>query len=198
VHADDPAFQHPTKPIGPFFSPQEADELHKSLGWHMVEDSGRGLRYVVPSPKPRRVLDLELIADLARQGVAVIAAGGGGIPMVKRADGSFAGVPAVVDKDLTSALLAIELEAGTLMILTAVSRVAIHFGTPKQKALDKVTASELEGYRAEKHFAAGSMGPKVEAALKFIAAGGRRAIIAHLDEAADALAGKAGTHVVPG
>jgi carbamate kinase len=198
VHADDPAFQHPTKPIGPFFSPQEADELQKSLGWHMVEDSGRGWRYVVPSPKPRRVLDLELIADLARQGVAVIAAGGGGIPMVKRADGSFAGVPAVVDKDLTSALLAIELEAGTLMILTAVSRVAIHFGTPKQKALDKVTASELEGYRAEKHFAAGSMGPKVEAALKFIAAGGRRAIIAHLDEAADALAGKAGTHVVPG
>jgi len=198
VHEDDPAFQHPTKPIGPFFSPQEAAELHKSLGWQMVEDSGRGWRYVVPSPRPRGVLDLELISDLASRGVAVIAAGGGGIPMVKRADGSYAGVPAVVDKDLTSALLATELGAGTLMILTAVSRVAIHFGTPRQKALDTVTAGELEAYRAEKHFAAGSMGPKVEAALKFVAAGGKRAIIAHLDEAADALAGKAGTHVVPG
>ncbi|MGH8764829.1 MAG: carbamate kinase, partial [Burkholderiales bacterium] len=155
-------------------------------------------RYVVPSPRPRRILDLQLIADLAAQGVAVIAAGGGGIPMVKRADGSYAGIPAVVDKDLTSALLATELNASTLMILTAVSRVAVNFGTPKQMALETVAASELEGYRVEGHFAAGSMGPKVDAALRFVAAGGQRAIIAHLDEAADALAGKAGTHVVPG
>ena len=202
VHEDDPAFQHPTKPIGPFFSQKEADELHRTLGWHMVEDSGRGWRYVVPSPRPRAILDLELISSLAAQGIAVIAAGGGGIPMVKRADGSYAGIPAVVDKDLTSALLATELNATTLMMLTAVSRVAIHFGTPRQTSLETVTASELEGYRAEKHFAAGSMGPKVEAALRFLAAGAhvakRRAIIAHLDEAADALAGKAGTHVVPG
>src|SRR6185369_10670226 len=191
VNEDDPAFQNPTKPIGPFFSAQEADDLHKTLGWHMVEDAGRGWRYVVPSPKPRRILELELIASLCEQGIAVIAAGGGGIPMVKRADGSYAGIPAVIDKDLTSALLATELNASTLMMLTAVSRVAIHFGTPKQKSLDKVTASELESYRAEKHFAAGSMGPKVDGALRFIAAGGKRAIIAHLDEAADALAGKA-------
>lgn len=198
VHEDDPAFQHPTKPIGPFFSAQEAKELETSLGWHMVEDAGRGWRYVVPSPKPRRILELELIASLCAQGVAVIAAGGGGIPMVKRADGSYAGIPAVIDKDLTSAQLATELGAGTLMILTAVSKVAIHFGKPKQKSLDRVTASELEDYSAEGHFAAGSMGPKVKAALNFIAAGGRRAIIAHLDEAADAYAGKAGTHVVPG
>jgi carbamate kinase len=118
--------------------------------------------------------------------------------MVKRADGSYAGIPAVIDKDLTSAHLATELEADTLMILTAVSKVAIHYGKPKQTALGTVTAGELEGYSAEGHFAAGSMGPKVKAALNFVAAGGRRAIIAHLDEAADALAGKAGTHVVQG
>jgi len=180
------------------FSASEAKELGSTLGWNMVEDAGRGWRYVVPSPRPRRILELELIASLASQGIAVIAAGGGGIPMVKRADGSYAGIPAVVDKDLTSALLASELGAGTLMILTAVERVAINFGKPKQRALEKVTASELEGFSAEGHFAAGSMGPKVKAALNFLAAGGQRAIIAHLDQAADALAGKAGTHVVPG
>jgi len=198
VNEDDPAFQNPTKPIGPFFSAQEADDLHKTLGWHMVEDAGRGWRYVVPSPKPRRILELELIASLCEQGIAVIAAGGGGIPMVKRADGSYAGIPAVIDKDLTSALLASELGASTLMILTAVERVAINFGKPRQRALEKVTATELQGFSAEGHFAAGSMGPKVKAALNFLAAGGQRAIIAHLDQAADALAGKAGTHVVAG
>jgi len=198
VNGDDEAFTNPTKPIGPFFSAKEAEDLHKSLGWQMVEDSGRGWRYVVPSPRPRAILDLELIETLCRQGMVVIAAGGGGIPMVKRADGSYAGVPAVVDKDLTSALLATELQAPTLMILTAVSRVAINFGKPGQRSLETVTASELEGHRAEGHFAAGSMGPKVDAALRFVAAGGRRAIIAHLDEAGDALAGKSGTHVVPG
>ena len=198
VNADDEAFTKPTKPIGPFFSAAEAEELQRSLGWHMVEDSGRGWRYVVASPQPRRVLELDLIASLAKQGVAVIAAGGGGIPMVLRADGSYSGVPAVVDKDLTSSLLAVELAADALLILTAVSRVAINFRKPDQRDLETVSASELDALRKEGHFAEGSMGPKVKAALRFVAAGGKRAIIAHLDEAADALAGKAGTHVVPG
>jgi len=198
VNADDEAFQHPSKPIGPFFSAAEAAEMQRAHGWHMVEDAGRGWRYVVPSPAPRQILDIDLIAKLAKEGVVVIAAGGGGIPMVLRADGSYGGVPAVVDKDLSSALLASQLGYDTLLILTAVQRVALDFGKPGQRALDKVTASELEGYQKEGHFAAGSMGPKVKAALRFVAAGGKRAIIAHLDEAADALAGKAGTHVVHG
>ena len=198
VDADDEAFSKPTKPIGPFFSEAEAAEMRRAHGWNMVEDSGRGWRYVVASPQPRRVLELDLIADLCRQGVVVIAAGGGGIPMVLRADGSYGGVPAVIDKDLTSALLATRLDADALLILTGVPRVAVHFGKPAQRDLESVTASALEGYRREGHFADGSMGPKVKAALRYLAAGGRRAIIAHLDQAADAIAGRAGTHVVPG
>jgi carbamate kinase len=198
VRADDEGFAKPTKPIGPFFSEAEAQELRRSLGWNMVEDAGRGWRYVVPSPQPRSILDLELIAGLARQGVVVIAAGGGGIPMVLRADGSYGGVPAVIDKDLTSALLASELNYETLLILTAVSRIAVDFRKPAQRDLETVTASELDALRRQGHFADGSMGPKVKAALRFLAAGGKRAIIGHLDEAADALAGKAGTQVLPG
>jgi carbamate kinase len=198
VDADDPAFSNPTKPIGPFFSAEEARNLHQALGWTMMEDAGRGWRYVVPSPRPRAILERELISSLAAQGVVVIAAGGGGIPMVLRADGSYGGVPAVIDKDLTSALLAAEMGADALLILTAVARVAAHFRQPRQRELETVSASELEGYRRDGHFAKGSMGPKVQAALRYIAAGGKRAIIAHLDQAADAIAGKAGTHVVPG
>ena len=198
VSADDPAFSTPTKPIGPFFSAEEAENLHRTLGWTMMEDAGRGWRYVVPSPRPKAILELELISSLAAQGIVVIAAGGGGIPMVRRADGSYGGVPAVIDKDLTSALLAAELEADALLILTAVARISIDFRKPRQRELETVTASELDGYRREGHFAEGSMGPKVQAALRYLASGGKRAIIAHLDQAADALAGKAGTHVVPG
>jgi carbamate kinase len=197
VDPDDDAFQRPTKPIGPFFSAAEAADMTRAHGWNMVEDAGRGWRYVVPSPRPRRILDLDLIAGLAKQGVAVIACGGGGIPMVLRADGSYGGVPAVIDKDLTSALLASALGMDTLLILTAVARVAVDFRKPAQRDLETVTATELEGYRREGQFADGSMGPKVQAALKFIAGGGKRAIIAHLDQAVDALAGKAGTQVVP-
>lgn len=198
VNEGDEAFTHSTKPVGPFFSAEEAAELKRTLGWNMVEDAGRGWRYLVPSPRPRRILDLDLIAGLARQGVVVIAAGGGGIPMVRRPDGSYAGVPAVVDKDLASALLAAELHYDTLLILTAVPRVLVHFRTAREHAIESVSAAELQALHREGHFAEGSMGPKVRAALDFLAAGGRRAIIAHLDQAADALAGAAGTHVLPG
>ncbi len=198
VNADDEAFGHPTKPIGPFFSAAEAAEMARAHGWNMVEDAGRGWRYVVPSPQPRAILDIDLIAGLAKQGMVVIAAGGGGIPMVLRADGSYGGVPAVVDKDFTSALLARELEYEALLILTAVERVAVNFRKPQQRDLETVTATELEAFQRDGHFAEGSMGPKVKAALRFLGAGGKRAIIAHLDQAADAFAGKAGTHVVAG
>jgi carbamate kinase len=195
VSADDPAFGNPSKPIGPFFSEEEAHSLERSMGWNMMEDAGRGWRYIVPSPRPRAILELDLISFLASQGVIVIAAGGGGIPMVHRADGSYAGIPAVVDKDLTSALLAHQLGADTLLILTAVEKVAIRFGKPDMQQLDRVDAKELEAFRKEGHFGKGSMAPKVDAALNFLAHGGRRAVIAHLDQAAEALAGTAVTQV---
>jgi carbamate kinase len=198
VDAADPAFRNPSKPIGPFFSADEARNLEAQLGWTMMEDAGRGWRYIVPSPRPRKILDLDLIEALYEQGIAVIAAGGGGIPVIHRPDRSHQGIPAVIDKDLTSALLANQLGIDTLMILTAVSKVAVNFGRRNQRALDTVTASDLKGYQAEGHFGKGSMGPKIEAALSFIAGGGRRAIIAHLDEALPALEGKTGTHVTAG
>lgn len=198
VNPDDEAFGRPTKPIGPFFQEAEAAQLARELGWNMMEDAGRGWRYVVPSPQPREILDLEVIAALARQGVVVIAAGGGGIPMVHRPDGSYSGVPAVIDKDMTSALLANALGIDTLLILTAVPRVALHFRTPRERLLETVTASELATWLAEGHFGEGSMRPKIEASLRFLADGGRRAVIAHLDDAERALAGESGTHIVPG
>jgi len=198
VDADDPAFQNPSKPIGPFFTAKEARDLEAQLGWTMMEDAGRGWRYIVPSPRPRRILDIDLIASLSEQGIAVIAAGGGGIPVVQRADRSHQGVPAVIDKDLTSALLANQLGIGTLMLLTAVSKVSVNFGKPDQRPLDTVTAGELKELQAAGHFAKGSMGPKIEAALSFIAGGGRHVIIAHLEEALPALQGETGTHVIAG
>ena len=198
VDEDDPGFQNPSKPIGPFFSEAEARELERDLGWTMMEDAGRGWRYLVPSPRPRRILDLELIESLAAQGIAVIAGGGGGIPVVERADRSHAGVAAVIDKDLTSALLANQLGFDTLMILTAVPRVAVDYGKPAQRDLETVTTAELSAFQAEGHFAKGSMGPKVDAALRFIAGGGRRAVIAHLDQALEGIEGRGGTQVLPG
>jgi carbamate kinase len=198
VDPEDPAFRNPSKPIGPFFSAEEARDLETQLGWTMMEDAGRGWRYVVPSPRPRKILDIDLIDSLFEQGIAVIAAGGGGIPVVHRADRSHQGIAAVIDKDLTSALLANQLGIDTLMILTAVAKVSVNFGRKNQRALDQVSAADLKGYQAEGHFAKGSMGPKIEAALSFIAGGGKRAIIAHLDEALPALKGETGTHVVAG
>jgi carbamate kinase len=198
VDAQDPAFRNPSKPIGPFFSAAEARDLETQLGWTMMEDAGRGWRYVVPSPRPRKILDIDLIESLYEQGIAVIAAGGGGIPVVHRADRSHQGIAAVIDKDLTSALLANQLGIETLMILTAVSKVAVNFGKKNQKSLDVVKASDLKALQAEGHFAKGSMGPKIEAALSFMAGGGQRAVIAHLEEALPALRGETGTHVVAG
>jgi carbamate kinase len=195
VDAQDPAFQHPSKPIGPFFEADEAREYEKK-GWRMMQDAGRGWRHCVASPEPRAVVNLQVIQTLLDAGTVVIAGGGGGIPVVRGANGDWQGVQAVVDKDLTSALLARSLGIPDLLILTAVDRVAVDFNTPRQRFLDRVTLAEMKEYQRAGHFARGSMGPKVEAAIRHLEAGGRRAIIAHLERALPALAGETGTHVV--
>jgi carbamate kinase len=197
VDPDDPAFANPTKPVGPFFGEEEARRLAQELGWMMKEDAGRGWRHVVPSPKPRHVCDISLVQVLARRGTVVIAAGGGGIPVVRGPKGVRRGVEAVIDKDLTSAHMANVLGIGVLMILTAVRRVAIHYGKPNQRELDRVTLGELRRLHAEGHFPPGSMGPKIDAAIRFLEGGGERVIIGHIEEAMAALKGESGTHVVP-
>jgi carbamate kinase len=196
VDADDPAFENPSKPVGPFFNAEEAKRIGAELGWLMKEDSGRGWRHVVPSPKPKHVCDVSLVQVLARRGTIVIACGGGGIPVVRESKGVRRGVAAVIDKDLTSAHMANVLGIETMMILTAVPRVAIHFGTPQQKFLDRVSLPELRRLQAAGHFPPGSMGPKIEATIRFLESGGERVIIAHIDQAMAALRGETGTHIV--
>ena len=197
VDPDDPAFTNPSKPIGPFFEEEEAKKIAQELGWLMKEDAGRGWRHVVPSPKPQHVCDISLVQILARRGTVVIAGGGGGIPVVRGPNGVRHGVPAVIDKDLTSAHMANVLGIETLMILTAVSKVAIHFGTSKEEYLDRVTLREVRAYQEAGHFPAGSMGPKIDAAIRFLKGGGERVIIGKIDEAMQALNGESGTRIVP-
>ena len=197
VDADDPAFASPSKPIGPFFSQSEAREF-EAKGWEMMEDAGRGWRHRVPSPEPREVINLRVIEALLAAGAVVIAGGGGGIPVVRGPRGAWQGVQAVVDKDLTSALLAASLGIPDLLILTAVERVAVNYGTPQQKFLSQISLDDLKKLQRAGHFAKGSMGPKIDAAIRHLEAGGRRAIIGHLSKAAAALAGESGTHVVRG
>jgi carbamate kinase len=195
VNPDDPAFQHPTKPVGSFYSERDAQDIAKKLGWTMKEDAGRGWRYVVPSPKPQHIVDISLIDTIASSGAVVIAGGGGGIPVVRNADGTRRGVEAVIDKDLSSALMARVLDVSTLLILTAVDKVYVRFGTPAQQALEHITIDELTDWHNRGEFSDGSMGPKVEACINFINGGGTRAVIAHLDEAEAALNGEAGTQI---
>lgn len=197
VEADDAAFAAPSKPIGPFFAEREAREF-EAKGWQMMEDAGRGWRHCVASPEPREVINLHAIEALLDSGAVVVAGGGGGIPVVRDARGDWQGVQAVVDKDLTSALLAASLGIPDLLILTSVERVAVDYGKPAQRFLAEVSLRELKELRRAGHFARGSMGPKIEAAIRHLEAGGRRAIIGHLERAADALAGASGTHVVRG
>ena len=196
VDPDDPAFENATKPIGPFFSEEEAEQLGRELHWLMAEDAGRGWRHVVPSPKPRHIVDISLIQVLARRGTVVIAGGGGGIPVVRGPKGVRHGVAAVIDKDLTSAHMANVLGMELMMILTAVPNVAVNFGKPNQAALHTVRLRELKALHAESQFPVGSMGPKIEAAIQFLEGGGERAIIGHLDEAMPALRGETGTQIV--
>ena len=196
VDPDDPAFADPSKPVGPFFDEQEADAVARELGWMMKEDSGRGWRHVVPSPPPRHIVDISLIRILARRGTVVIAGGGGGIPVVRGAKGVRHGVSAVIDKDLTSAHMANVLEIGMLAILTAVPKVAINFGKPNQSWLDAVSLSELKELKQLGHFPPGSMGPKIDAAIRFLEGGGERVVIGHLNEAMAAISGETGTHIM--
>jgi carbamate kinase len=196
VDPGDPAFADPTKPIGPFFTQEQAEKLSRELGWLMKEDAGRGWRHVVPSPRPRHIVDISLIQVLARRGTIVIAGGGGGIPVVRGPKGIRTGIAAVIDKDLTSAHMANVLGIDQLLMLTATPKVAVDFGRPTQRWLDRVTLREIKALRGEGHFPAGSMGPKIDAAIRFLEGGGERAIIAHLEEAMPALGGETGTHIV--
>jgi len=198
VDPDDPEFDDPSKPIGPFFTEEDAVRLSDELGWLMKEDAGRGWRHVVPSPKPRHVCDISLVQTLARRGTVVIAAGGGGIPVIRGPKGGRRGVAAVIDKDLTSAHMANVLGIEVMVILTAVPKVAINFGTPDQQELDRVSLGALRALQAEGHFPPGSMGPKIDAAIRFLEGGGQRVIIGRLDQAMAALKGETGTHIVPG
>ena len=197
VERDDPAFQSPSKPIGPFLSKEQAEERRDRLGWKILDDAGRGWRRLVASPRPTRVVQRLMIRDSARAGHIVVACGGGGIPIVRRqADNDYEGVEAVIDKDLTSSVLAAEIGAELLIILTDVPQVYVHYGKPEQKALGAVTLEEIEKLQAEGHFAKGSMGPKVEAIVNFLKAGGKRGLITSPARLADAMDGRAGTHFI--
>lgn len=193
VDENDPAFKKPTKPIGAFYSKEEAEKIHAEKGYTMVEDAGRGYRQVVPSPKPVDVIEKETVKALVDNDNVVITVGGGGIPVIKK-DGKLIGVPAVIDKDFASAKVAELLDADMLVILTAVDRVAINFGKPNQQLIEKMTVAEAEKYCEEGHFAPGSMLPKVKAAISFAQNGGT-AIIASLERAAEAIKGESGTKI---
>jgi carbamate kinase len=196
VSADDPAMGAPTKPVGPFMSQREAQARRDDEGWHIVEDAARGWRRVVPSPLPLEIVEERVICDLIGRGMLVIALGGGGIPVV-RENGRLRGVAAVIDKDRASALLATRLKVHQLIISTDTDRIYLDFKTPRQRALEYVTAAELRGHYEAGHFAPGNMGPKVEAALSFVEHGGREAIITRYEQLVDAVHDRAGTHILP-
>lgn len=193
VDAADPAFQKPTKPIGAFYNKEEAEELAATKGYTMKEDAGRGYRRVVASPIPQKIIEIGEVKKLWKDTI-VVTCGGGGIPVVEKEDGSLEGIAAVIDKDYAAELLAEEVDADILMILTEVEKVAINWGKPNQENLSHMSLAEAEKYVEEGHFAPGSMLPKVKAAMKFVSANpGKKAIITSLDKAIDALKGQTGT-----
>ncbi|USN98876.1 MAG: carbamate kinase [Phycisphaeraceae bacterium] len=196
VDRDDPAFKHPTKPVGPFLTEAEARRREREWGWSIIEDSGRGWRRVVPSPMPIKVIQRKMIREAALQGHIVIACGGGGIPVYKTDGKDYAGVEAVIDKDRTSGVLAKGIEADLLIILTAVDGAYLHFGTPDQTPLGAVTLAECARYIADGEFPKGSMGPKVEAVHDFLLAGGSRGLVTSPPKLREALQGEAGTHFI--
>ena len=197
VDPDDPAFARPNKPVGSFLDEATARSRAEQLGWDIVQDSGRGWRRVVASPRPRRILEAETIARVLHGGAVVVAAGGGGIPVAVAADGTVKGVEAVIDKDLASSLLARYLGAELLLIPTGVPRVAIGFGTPSERGLDSITLAEVRRYADSGEFGAGSMQPKVEAVAEFVAATpGATGVIGAPTEIAEILAGRSGTRIV--
>jgi carbamate kinase len=197
VDPEDPSFDNPTKPIGPFMSEAEARQHAENDGWEITKDSNRGWRRVVPSPAPIEIIELPAIRTLLDSGALVVAAGGGGIPVIYKPDGSLRPRPAVIDKDAASCLLAKSLGAQVLIFSTDVDRAALNFGTPEEIMIDFMTASECRKYLDEGHFAVGSMRPKIEAALAFIEAGGKEVIITRPHSLAEAMRGDHGTHIVP-
>jgi len=197
VDRTDPGFRKPTKPIGPFYTRYRAEYLMKRQGWLMVEDSGRGYRKVMPSPKPRSVLALPAIRECLRQGWVVIAGGGGGIPVYRNDEGRLKGVEAVIDKDYTAGLMASELGADLFVILTSVDQVFLNFGRPDQVRAERLTLSEARHHLREGQFPAGSMGPKIETAMAFVEKTGREVIVTSVEKLREALAAEAGTRVVP-
>ena len=196
VEQDDPAFGAPTKPVGPFLSKEEAEQRQREFGWVIREEVNRGWRRVVPSPRPGKVIQRHMIRESVQEGHIVVAAGGGGIPIVRSDDNDYQGVEAVIDKDLTSSVLATDVGAHLLIILTAVDAVYLNFGQPNQSPLGAVTLSECQRYVDDGHFPAGSMGPKVEAIHGFLRRGGRRGLITSPAKLDDALKGEAGTHFI--
>jgi len=193
VDPNDAAFKRPTKPIGPFFTRYRAEALERDLGWTMREDAGRGWRHVVPSPRPLRILNIATIRYMLSGADVVIAAGGGGIPVVRGRDGQWRGVEAVIDKDYASALLAAELRADLFVVLTGVAKVALDFGQPTQRFVDRLSVDEAQRHLAEGQFPAGSMGPKIEAAIQFVRASGKSVLITDVEHLRDALEGREGT-----
>lgn len=197
VSADDPAFANPSKPIGPFYKRREAELLAAEKGWTIVEDCGRGYRRVVPSPVPLDIVEWRAIERAIASGAIVIACGGGGIPVVRCPDGTLRGVEAVIDKDRASSVLARELRADMLVILTGVEKVALNFGKPDQRDLDVLSVGEAKTYLAQGEFAPGSMGPKIEAAIEFLEAGGQEVVITRPELLPEARKGRRSTRIIP-
>ena len=194
VDEDDPSLSHPTKPIGPYYTEDEAKQMEKD-GIKMIKQP-RGWRMVVPSPDPQRIVESHIIRQMLDDGIIVIASGGGGMPVVEKEGWGLTGLEAVVDKDLASERLAEAIDADLLLILTEVEKVFLNFGTPDQKALDKVTLNELKKYYKEGQFPEGSMAPKILSAIRFLEAGGRKVIISHVDKGWEAVQEKTGTRIV--
>ena len=198
VDRDDPAFQHPTKPVGSFMDAVTAKRKRDEDHWQVVEDAGRGWRRVVPSPLPRRIIELEAIVDLIQEGFLVICAGGGGIPVYENDRGELAGLEAVIDKDYAASLLASGLRADLLLIATSVERVALDYNKPSQRWLETITVSEAKRYLSEGYFPEGSMGPKIQAVIWFLEDGGGEALITNPENLERALAGETGTRIKRG
>jgi carbamate kinase len=198
VDKNDPAFKHPTKPIGSFMDEAEAKRRESEQGWTVVEDAGRGWRRVVASPLPKEIVELETVETLLESGIITITVGGGGIPVIDPGDGNYQGIAAVIDKDFASSLLAQNIKADLFVISTAVEKVALNFGKPDEKWLDKITLAEAKQYLAEgTHFAKGSMAPKIEAIIWFLENGGKQALITNPENIGRALKGETGTWIVP-
>lgn len=195
VSKEDPAFENPTKPIGPFYSKEDMEKIVAEQGLTFVEDAGRGYRRVVASPKPIKIVEKDAIETLVDNGISVISTGGGGIPVIED-EGKLQGIEAVIDKDFASALLAAEINADFLFILTGVEQVAINFGKPDQQNLSEMTIEEALRYLDEGQFPKGSIGPKIEAAIMFLEKGGKNVVITSIDKLQDALEGKTGTRIV--